>query len=311
MMMMMMMIRRLLCRNVVSSKKTHLLLRKRMIVVVAAGEDQGVREAGGRSDEAAEVGGGCFGRADLGVVVDVDEAEARGEAVGPLEVVEDGPGEVGGDVDAVEHGGGRDVGDVVSVVAAALGVGEVDLERRRGVAPAVFGDDEGAIGVPLVVEVQERADAAAVVVEPAVARRSADGRAVREVVAADVAARVAGERGHVRAPRRRRQLAHEARGVGVEEEVFFVVRALDEVELARGPVPVVESWGRGVKHGVGPLAVEDGIEEERTLELEASRRRGLVTRGIERDAVVRVQSHAAAAPGAPGAAPRSEGVGVR
>src|SRR6185312_13330167 len=49
---------------------------------------------------------GALDGAGLGGVVDVDEAEALGVAVRPLEVVQQGPGEVAGERGALAGGGG-------------------------------------------------------------------------------------------------------------------------------------------------------------------------------------------------------------
>jgi hypothetical protein len=75
--------------------------------------------------------GAAFGGAGLGGVVDADEAEACRVAVGPLEVVEEGPGEVAADVGPAGAGlgdgrqMGGEVGGAVGVVDEAVGVGTV------------------------------------------------------------------------------------------------------------------------------------------------------------------------------------------
>src|SRR5215208_485192 len=101
------------------------------------------------ADDLGVEAGARLGGALLGGEVDVDDAEALGVAVAPLEVVEEGPGEVAAEVDAGldRAAGGAQVvavvGDAQRVVdRAAVGRGRVveggavlgDVERDAAVA---------------------------------------------------------------------------------------------------------------------------------------------------------------------------------
>src|SRR3954453_11221780 len=83
----------------------------------------------------------------LGFVVDSDDAEAFGVAVGPFEVVHQGPGEVAADVCALGDGVG-DRGEMGGEVGRAVDV--VDVPGLVGVVVeggAVLGDDHREAGV--------------------------------------------------------------------------------------------------------------------------------------------------------------------
>src|SRR6202035_28889 len=76
--------------------------------------------------------------------VDVDDAEALGEAQAPLQVVEERPGEVAADVDA-QGDGPADGLDVLAEVVDAERIVDLAADRRRRVVEggAVLGDVEG------------------------------------------------------------------------------------------------------------------------------------------------------------------------
>src|SRR4051795_1015593 len=88
-----------------------------------------------RRDEVAVPEPAALRHADLGLVVDMDDAEAHRVAVLPLEVVEQRPRVVALHVDAGGDGAGErlevtlEVGDARRVVAGAVDDGTV-LERR-------------------------------------------------------------------------------------------------------------------------------------------------------------------------------------
>src|SRR3954447_15375573 len=93
-----------------------------------------------RGDQLAVPAGAVLGRAPLGRVVDVDDAEALGVAVLPLEVVQQRPHVVAADVDPVGDRGGQR-GDVVLQVGDAPRVLQLavrDLAVLEG--GAVLGD---------------------------------------------------------------------------------------------------------------------------------------------------------------------------
>src|SRR3954447_4004067 len=93
-----------------------------------------------RADDVRVPVSGALDRALLCAVVDVDQAEALVVAVGPLEVVQQGPGEVAGQRGALAGGRGAG-GEVALQVVLAFGV--VDRAVRAydvGVRGAVLGD---------------------------------------------------------------------------------------------------------------------------------------------------------------------------
>mmetsp|Transcript_10759 Transcript_10759/g.34423 ORF Transcript_10759/g.34423 Transcript_10759/m.34423 type:complete len:593 (-) Transcript_10759:115-1893(-) len=271
---------------------------------------------GVRVDERRVPPGGEFGGPGLGLVVDVDEAEALGVAVGPLVVVEEGPGVVGGDPDALGDGA-RDLLDVGAVVVDAEGVvegvagGELEPgghgEAVLGDAQVVAGAGDGVLGVPRGEPDEEVVDALGDDVEPLGAGLRADRDAV--VVVGRDGEHVVEERNALRRGR------GGVRGVGDRDPAGRVVVDAEEVDRAAEGGGLLRGEGGHraaypLLHGVRVVTVDDGVEEPRPLGLEE----GLVALGVrlaERVGHVAAVGHPDLVVPAPGEASAELGHGGR